>query len=82
MTWKKAALVTQSFFNKKNGYHPLPCDCEVRGHCLSKEKLVIPVKRVVDKKKILRKNGGPKERRKRLLTPPPKKKNIYDALAE
>jgi hypothetical protein len=31
----------------------MPCDCEVRGHCMCKEMLVIPVTKVVDKKIIL-----------------------------
>jgi hypothetical protein len=29
----------------------LPCDCEVRGHCMCKEIPVILVNRVADKKK-------------------------------
>jgi hypothetical protein len=36
----------------------LPCDCEVRGHCMCKEVLVNPVDRVVDKKKIIGKMEG------------------------
>jgi tetrahydromethanopterin S-methyltransferase subunit A len=31
----------------------LPSDCEVKGHCMCKELLVIPVNRVVDKKRII-----------------------------
>jgi hypothetical protein len=49
----------QMFFLRK-----LPFDCEVRGHCMCKEMPVIPVNRVVDKKKKLEKGGGearPKE---------------------
>jgi hypothetical protein len=42
---------------------PLPCDCEVRGHFMCKAVLVIPVNRVVDKKRIIEKNGGLKKRR-------------------
>jgi hypothetical protein len=34
----------------------------VRGQCMSKEMLVIPVNRVVDKKKIIRTNGGPRRK--------------------
>jgi hypothetical protein len=39
----------------------LPCDCEVRGHCMCKEMLVIPVDRVVDKKRIIGKKWRAKE---------------------
>jgi hypothetical protein len=38
------------------------CDCEVRGHCMCKELPVVPVNRVVDKKRIIRKNGGRRSR--------------------
>jgi hypothetical protein len=31
----------------------VPCNCEVRGHCIRKEIQVIPVGRVVDKKRII-----------------------------
>jgi hypothetical protein len=31
---------------------------KVIGHCMCKEMLVIPVNRVVDKKRLLGKNGG------------------------
>jgi hypothetical protein len=34
----------------------LPCDGEVRGHCKCKEMPVIPVNRVVAKKRIIGKN--------------------------
>jgi hypothetical protein len=40
----------------------LPCDCEVRGHCMCKGMPVIPVDRVVDKKRISWKNGGLRRR--------------------
>jgi hypothetical protein len=36
----------------------LPCNCEVTGHCMCKEMLVIPVNRVVDKKRIIGKMAG------------------------
>jgi hypothetical protein len=36
----------------------LPCDCEVKGHCMCKEMPVIPVDRVVDKKRIVGKMEG------------------------
>jgi hypothetical protein len=39
-------------------FEKLPCDCEVRGHCMHKEMPVFPVNTVVDKKRIIRKNGG------------------------
>jgi hypothetical protein len=35
----------------------LACDCEVRGHCMRKEILVIPVNKVVDKNRTIRKIG-------------------------
>jgi hypothetical protein len=38
-------------------------DCEVRGHCMCKEMLVIPVNRVGDKKRKIGINGGPRRRR-------------------
>jgi hypothetical protein len=41
----------------------LPCNFEVRGHCMSKEMPVILVDRVADQKRIIRKNGGPRRRR-------------------
>jgi hypothetical protein len=41
----------------------LPCGCEVRGHCMCKEMPVIPVNRVVVKRRIIGKNGGPRRRR-------------------
>jgi hypothetical protein len=46
---------------------------EVKGHCMCKEMLVIPVDTVMDKKRrIIRKNGGPRRRRgKRGCRPPP-----------
>jgi hypothetical protein len=37
----------------------LPFDCEVRGHGMCKEMPVIPVNRVVDKKRIVVKMEGP-----------------------
>jgi hypothetical protein len=36
----------------------LPCDWEVRGHCMCKEMPVIPVNRMVDMKRIIRKMEG------------------------
>jgi hypothetical protein len=36
---------------------------DVRGHCMFKGMPVIPVNRVVDKKRIIGKNGGPRRRR-------------------
>jgi tetrahydromethanopterin S-methyltransferase subunit A len=41
----------------------LPCNFEVRGHCMCKEMPVIPVDSVADKKRIIGKNGGPRRRR-------------------
>jgi hypothetical protein len=48
----------------------LPCDCEVRGHCLCNALPIISVNTVVDKKRIIGKNWSAKEeeRRKGLLT--------------
>jgi hypothetical protein len=43
--------------NKKNICSPwdtLPCDWEVRGHCMCKKMPVIPVNKVVDPKRVLR----------------------------
>jgi hypothetical protein len=37
----------------------LPCDCEVRVHGMCNEMPVIPVNRVVDKKRIIVKREGP-----------------------
>jgi hypothetical protein len=41
----------------------LPCNQEVRYNGMYKEMPVIPVDRVVDKKRIIGKNGGPRMRR-------------------
>jgi hypothetical protein len=46
----------QLFFFRK-----LPCNCEVRGHCICKEMPFIPVYRVVDKKKIMGKKWRAEE---------------------
>jgi hypothetical protein len=54
----------------------LLCDCEVRGRCTCKEIPVIPVKKVVNKKRIIGRNGGPSRKRVTrscYATPPPKK---------
>jgi hypothetical protein len=53
----------------------LPCDCEVRGHCMGKEMPAIPINRVVKKKSMIGENGGPRRRRgTRVADPPPQKK--------
>jgi tetrahydromethanopterin S-methyltransferase subunit A len=46
--------------NKKQWFllRKLPCNWEVRGHCMCKEMTAIPVNRVVDKKKIIKKNNA------------------------
>jgi hypothetical protein len=41
----------------------LPCDSEVRGHCVCKELPVIPINREVDKKRKIGNNGEPRRRR-------------------
>jgi hypothetical protein len=41
----------------------LPSYCAVRGHWMCKEMPVIPVNRVVDKKRIIGKNEGQRRRR-------------------
>jgi hypothetical protein len=59
-------------------WRPLPCDWEVRGHCMSKEMPGIPVNRVADKRSIRGKNRGPGRRRGTRgccpPAPPPQKK--------
>jgi hypothetical protein len=53
-------------------------DCKVRGHCISKEILVIPVNRVVDKERRIGKNGWPRRRRgTRGHCPPPLSKIAF-----
>jgi hypothetical protein len=50
----------------------LPCDCEVRGHCMCKEMLVIPVGQGGGQEKNNRKNGGSRRgTRGRWGAPPP-----------
>jgi hypothetical protein len=44
-------------------WETLPCDWEVGGHCMCKERPVIPVNRVIGPLRIIRKNGGPRRRR-------------------
>jgi hypothetical protein len=44
--------------NQLSSLRILQCKCEVRGHCMCKEMLVIPVDRVVDKKRIIGKMEG------------------------
>jgi hypothetical protein len=39
-------------------FEKLPCDCEIRGHCMCKEMLAILVNRAVDKKRIIEKMEG------------------------
>jgi hypothetical protein len=44
--------------------------CKVRGHCMCKKMLVIPVNGVVDPKRIIGKNGGPRRKRGTSHCPP------------
>jgi hypothetical protein len=49
--------------NKKNNcslWETLPCNWEVRGHCMCKE---MPVNKVTTPKRIIGKNGGPMRRK-------------------
>jgi hypothetical protein len=59
----------------------LPCDCEIRGHCMCKEMLVIPVNKVVDPKSIIGKNGWPRRRREAQgVTDPQKEWHVKNTL--
>jgi hypothetical protein len=60
---KVAFKVTfKTYFPNCSLWETLPCNWEVRGHCMCKEMLVIPVNNVYPKR-IIGKNGGPRRRR-------------------
>jgi hypothetical protein len=60
--WETPSQISSwSFICNKNqliSLRILPCECEVRGHYKCKEMPVIPVDRVVAKKRQIGKNGG------------------------
>jgi hypothetical protein len=53
---KKTTRAWSLIRNKKQQWFSLrilPCNCEIRDHCMCKEIPVIPVNKVVDKKRII-----------------------------
>jgi hypothetical protein len=64
--------------NNCSVWETLPCDWEVRGHCICKLMRVILINTVVDPKRIIRKNGGPRRKEGTKGRWPPQKD--HDAL--